>query len=221
MGDPMLKQLSLPGFEGPRKATIQPRPWRPPDVKHGVFFAHFPESDAAVRAYSVAQGLCRKYGLLRQPLAADRLHVSLAGFGEFPRVPPKLVRLLSDAASAVAVNAFDVSFDRVMTFGNRSDGRKRPTVLLCRDGSAELIDLQKCLNAALAGVGLVRTSAFVPHVTLLYDHATISEHAIDPVRWTVREFHLIDSLHGLTKHIRIGRWALEEKNQQSNMNSRL
>jgi 2'-5' RNA ligase len=45
-------------------------------------------------------------------------------------------------------------------------------------------------------------------MTLLYDPRTIDPRAIDPVRWTLTEFVLVDSLRGETKHVQLARWPL-------------
>ncbi|HLG87960.1 MAG TPA: 2'-5' RNA ligase family protein [Alphaproteobacteria bacterium] len=206
----MFEQPPLPGFE-PQKPKA-PTDGRQPDVKHAIFFAVFLENDAAARAHALAQALCREHRLMGRPIAAKRLHVSLVGFGEFPRVPHRLVRLVSDVASTVAIPAFDVSLDRVVTFGKAGSNvtAKRPTVLTCGEGKAELTNLRKSLSTVLADIGLFRsrTSAFVPHVTLLYDQSIVAERPVDPIRWTVREFRLVDSLRGRTLHVPLGRWRL-------------
>jgi len=51
-------------------------------------------------------------------------------------------------------------------------------------------------------------SSFTPHVTLLYDGRVVTERLVEPIRWTVREFVLVRSLLGKTRHIVIGRWPL-------------
>ena len=45
-------------------------------------------------------------------------------------------------------------------------------------------------------------------MTLFYDPRTIMPRAIDPVRWTMTEFVLVDSLRGQTKHVPLARWQL-------------
>jgi 2'-5' RNA ligase len=203
----MVEQPSLPGFETAQMPKADDRGRS--EVTHAIFFALFLESHAAARAHALAKDVCREHRLTGTPITARRLHVSLAAFGEFPGVPHKLVRLVSDAASAVTFSPFDVSFDRVVTFGKAG---KRPTVLRCSAGSAELERFQDKLSTALAGFGLFRerTSAFVPHVTLLYDRTIVAERPVDPIRWTVREFRLVDSLRGRSLHVPLGRWRLQD-----------
>jgi RNA 2',3'-cyclic 3'-phosphodiesterase len=84
-----------------------------------------------------------------------------------------------------------------------------PLVLYGGDGVAALMAFRKVLAAAVMKVGLGRAqSGFSPHVTLLYGDRKIAEHPVDPVSWTVREFVLVQSLHGESRHILLGRWPL-------------
>jgi 2'-5' RNA ligase len=45
-------------------------------------------------------------------------------------------------------------------------------------------------------------------VTLLYGGQPTAEIEIEPISWLVREFVLIDSFIGETKHVEMGRWPL-------------
>ena len=51
-------------------------------------------------------------------------------------------------------------------------------------------------------------SQVTPHVTLLYDDVLVEERAVEPIRWTVREFVLVHSLLGQTRHVPLARWPL-------------
>jgi len=51
-------------------------------------------------------------------------------------------------------------------------------------------------------------SSFNPHMTLLYDSCALQARTIDPVRWTMTEFVLVDSLRGRTRHVPLARWQL-------------
>jgi 2'-5' RNA ligase len=50
--------------------------------------------------------------------------------------------------------------------------------------------------------------AFKPHVTLLRDPLRAKPLRVNPIVWTVRDFVLIHSLLGQTKHVHLGRWPL-------------
>ena len=51
--------------------------------------------------------------------------------------------------------------------------------------------------------------AFTPHVTLLRDAKSAKAQKIDPIKWRVQDFVLIQSLLGKTTHIHLGRWPLK------------
>jgi 2'-5' RNA ligase len=72
--------------------------------------------------------------------------------------------------------------------------------------------LRDALGAALKRNGLGGAvhveDDFKPHVTLLRDDTRVKPLAVEPITWMVRDFVLVHSLLGQTKHVHIGRWAL-------------
>ena len=98
-----------------------------------------------------------------------------------------------------------MTFDRAVSFL----GRPRPLVLCSEDDIPELIALQRALGHAIQKQGLGRAKPqYTPHVTMLYDERAVEAHAIEPVRWTVREFVLVHSLRGKSQYDVLGRWPL-------------
>jgi 2'-5' RNA ligase len=171
----------------------------------GLFFALLPDIATAAQLERTAQQLGIRHRLNGAPLAGERFHVSLLGFGAHAGLPPDLVAAASKIAAEIAKRPFDVTFDRAMSFL----GRPRPLVLCGDEGVANLIAFQRTLGGAIEKGGLGRVKPqFMPHVTLLYDEHGIAEHAIEPVNWTVREFVLVHSLRGQSKYIPLGRWPL-------------
>jgi RNA 2',3'-cyclic 3'-phosphodiesterase len=187
----MRAEHSCFGFEAPRTDSL--------------FFALFPDATAAQQLERIAHQQCIRHRLRGRPLAAGRFHVSLLGFGKHAGLPRSLVAEAVETAATLAMPRFEVTFDRAMSFL----GRPRPLVLCGGDGVAKLIAFQRTLGDAIQtrGLGRVKTQ-YTPHVTLLYDERGIERHAIEPVRWTVREFVLVHSLLGRTTHIPLGRWPL-------------
>jgi 2'-5' RNA ligase len=49
---------------------------------------------------------------------------------------------------------------------------------------------------------------YTPHVTLAYGMPWIAARPVDAVSWNVREFVLMHSLLGRTRHIALARWPL-------------
>jgi 2'-5' RNA ligase len=102
-----------------------------------------------------------------------------------------------------------VTFDCALSFAGRA--RNRPFVLCSKTGAASVEAFQRKLGAELTMCGLGRFARpYTPHMTLLYDSADVTEHAIDPVGWTVSEFKLVHSLLGQTRHITLGKWSFGE-----------
>jgi len=193
----MPPQSALPGF-GNAEPTDQ------------VFFAILPDDAAGMQASVLSRTLRDTLGLRGRTLDRERLHVTLLPLGNFPGLPRGLVNEARDAAASVAFPSFRLAFDRVGSFSGRPGNL--PLVLRVGDGLAALGDFQRSLAIALkrAGLGRHMKSGFVPHMTLLYDASAVAERPVAPVGWTVREFVLIHSLLGQTKHIVLGRWPLRE-----------
>jgi 2'-5' RNA ligase len=192
----MGEQLSLVGVEASR---------RPPD---NLFFAVLPDEVAAADISRLARHQSRAHGLKGKPILAERSHVSLHNISDYAGRLRGIVAAGCEAGAAVVMPSFDVVFDRVVSFGGRS--ANQPLVLRGGDGVVGLLTLHRHLGAALQKVGLWRCvkPKYEPHVTLLYDDRRVAEQAVDTVRWTVREFVLVHSLHGQGRYVFLGRWKL-------------
>jgi 2'-5' RNA ligase len=179
-----------------------------PPLKHGLFFALFPEPGAASCIERFAWRLRGEYGLSGAPLETERLHISLHHVGDYADLPRDVVAAARKAAATVAAPSFEVAFDRVMSFG-RGAGNL-PLVLCAGDDVAQLTSFQQALGAAMSKAGLGRRarSRYVPHVTMLYDRQQVVEQRVDRIAWTVREFVLVHSLIGASRYVRLGCWPL-------------
>lgn len=168
------------------------------------YFALLPEPAAADMALRQA----RKAGLPGRLQSADVLHVSLFGLGKYAHLPPYRLANAQAAANAVFLPCFDLAFDRILNFGR---GPHPHLVLAAKNGSTEIAHL--CRQLA-AGPGAVPDADIIlprinPHMTLVYDGRRIKEVLLaEPVRWTVREFVLVQSLYGQSRHEYLGRWQL-------------
>lgn len=173
-----------------------------------LFFAIFPPAPTVTQVYALQQDLRVRHGLWGRPLPMDRLNVTLCHLGDYLGLPPSIVAQAREAAGRVNAAAFDVGFDRALTFTGRV--RNRPFVLRGRDGSPGVRKFQRELGEAMTACGLGKfVRPYTPHMTLLYDTADVTEHAIDPVAWRATEFRLIHSLLGQTRHITLGAWTLD------------
>jgi RNA 2',3'-cyclic 3'-phosphodiesterase len=189
-------QRSLPGIEAA------------PPLTDGLFFAVFPDQNAARRIAQRARRLRTEHALADKLLRTERFHVTLHSLGRYTALPKDLVVLARMAAARVSMRPFDVEFNMAGSFTRKT--RLNPFVLLGDDNLVSLHRLRDELGAALYSVGLrSRNDApYTPHVTLLYDDPSIEKHAIEPVAWSVHEFVLIHSLLGQTRHVLLGRWPL-------------
>jgi RNA 2',3'-cyclic 3'-phosphodiesterase len=172
-----------------------------------VFFALYPDPDTAGRLGRLAWDLCGKHKLNGRPRPDRCFHVSLHGIGDYAELPRDAVAAIGEAVSAVTMPPFAVAFDRVTNFGR---GRKQALVLVGDDGVTGLRMFQRELVMALRKIGFARRKEppYNPHVTLLYDEGEIADQAVEEIRWTVREFVLVRSLHGQGRHLPLARWPL-------------
>ena len=194
----MSDQLSFIELDAPPPARLTDR----------LFYAVFPDANTAAHIARLAAHLRGEYGLKGRPLAEDRFHITLHHLGDYVGEPPReLVAAAHEAASEVTALPIEVNFDRAISF-RRS--HKAPLVLRGGDGVAQLMAFQQALGATMmrTGLGNFVQQRFTPHVTLLYDDHIVPEQAVEIISWTVREFVLVRSLLGQTRHIPLGRWPL-------------
>lgn len=193
----MHSQPSLPGIDAAPRPTDR------------IFFAIFPETEAALSIEQLAQGLGEKYGLNGEVLATKRFHISLHHLGDFVGLPQDILAMAGKAAAVAAAvtPSFKIVFDRAMSFVVRPGNH--PFVLCGSDGVAALTAFHQSLGVAMARAGLkLKTSHYTPHLTLLYDDRRIAEQIVEPVAWSVREFVLVRSLIGRKQYVPLARWTL-------------
>jgi 2'-5' RNA ligase len=196
----MPEQLWLPGLEAPPVPT------------DGLFLAVFQDTHTAAGISKLAQQLCSETRSKSKPLAANRLHVTLLHLGNFAGgLPPARVEAAMSAAASIRMEPFSVEFDSVLSFALKP--RPGPLVLVGGEGVAGLHALHDALGPALqnAGSGDRADSAntpFTPHVTLAYGMPWIAPRPVEALSWNVREFALVHSLLGRTRHVVLARWPL-------------
>lgn len=192
------------GFEFYR--DLPARPKRP----ERLFFGLLPDAETASRAARVRERFIREHRLEGTRLRSECLHVSLHHVGDYRRLRTKFIHAATLAASAVAMQRCEMTFQFIGSFDGvpLADGRprKRPLVLLGE--SAAVRELHKLLGAAMEKIGLRATAHFMPHMTLFYGQRPIPVQAITPIRFAVDEFALIHSALGLARYDVMGRWPL-------------
>ncbi|MCX7366355.1 MAG: 2'-5' RNA ligase [Alphaproteobacteria bacterium] len=160
-----------------------------------LFFAALLDPDTAGSLADLARRLRLGHELTGQPQAADRFHVTLLTTYEGQGVPDNAVTVAKALAGRVTMPPFRVVFDRALSFPGGA------FVLCGGEGVAGLDLLQQKFGAT--------QQRYEPHLTLLRDRHLVPEHPIQPVAWTVREFVLVHSLVGKTRHIHLDRWTLK------------
>lgn len=171
-----------------------------------LFFAILPDAEKAEEMRRFAQQLCDMHELTGDPILAKKLHVTVHAYKEFGRLVESLVQAAKMAGAHVArlTQPFEITFDRVKSFP--TSGRK-PCVLAEDGGNAALKELYRQLMIILGKVKNGAVPGYTPHVTLLYDEATVPEEQLSPVTWMAKELVLIHSANGV--YDLRGRWPLQ------------
>jgi RNA 2',3'-cyclic 3'-phosphodiesterase len=196
----MPEQFSLPGFD-PAPTPKRPNPLRLP---HTLFFAVLPPAGELPHIEQRAQALLLQHALTGKQIRADRKHVTLTSLGGYDgALPQDLVDAASAVASALVMPGFEVVFDRALSFRGSS-----AFVVRGEDGNASIDAFRQTLSQALTHAGLRHRPSNTAHMTLAYDDRPVPEHHIEPIRFAVQAFVLIDSLVGQGVHRHLGRWPL-------------
>ena len=168
-----------------------------------LFFALVPDEEATQRIEDLVENFRRTHGLTG---ALRPLHVTLCDL-TIRANAEKTIDVASEAAAAAAAAPFRIAFNRAMRFGGGQNDR--PFVLVGDDGVTGAAQFRQTLSFALRKADLGRWSvAFTPHLTLLYDKVLPDDQDIEPIAWTAREFVLLRSVVGRTRHDVLGRWPL-------------
>ena len=170
-----------------------------------VFFAIYPDANDAARATSIAEELRGRLGLSGR---LRPLHVSLHYLGDRAMLPDSKIEAACRIAASIAFPPFEITFDRVTSFGS---GGNAPVVMRGTDDVTALVGFWQTLGLALQKEKILKRlgACFVPHMTLLYNPRRIDERAIEPFRWTAREFRLVQSRVGQGEHVTLARWPLD------------
>jgi 2'-5' RNA ligase len=176
-----------------------------------LFFAVKPDAAAMAQIDAVTRSLRAEHGLRGRVIDEDRLHVTLQYLGQFAGLPANVLAAARHAGEALTMDAFQLTFDSVASFGSGRD--RRPLVLRGQGAAvAAVVALHDALATRLASAGLKPDTRheFVPHLTVLYDEHAIAPRSIEPVGWRVREFHLLRSFVGASRYETLASWTLRE-----------
>ena len=201
----MSDQLDFSGFDG---AGMGPVEWahKYAGSNFNVFFALAPEPAMAMEVAAYAAQWDRQHCIGGKLRLAKHLHVSLRPLGAFSTVPTEALDFAQRVGDAVSASAFELVFDRALSFRT-----KEPTyVLLPGEGAEQTRSLWQALGIAIANAdGSSKKTPFTPHMTLSYGGKPVAEHLVEPIRWQVRDFVLINSHQGKSFYETLGRWPLD------------
>lgn len=171
-------------------------------LSEDLYFFVILESEAQARTTALVEKLQLIHGVGGKPVQPDRRHITLASLGSHREPPRELVEAAKRTAAKIQFESFPVEFDHVA--GARS------LVMLGGPGLSPLRLFQRHLISEMRHGPLLpfARKPFAPHVTLIYG-AGLPQTPIDPIRWRVRDFALIQSRNGLTEHRLLGHWPLE------------
>lgn len=177
-----------------------------------MFFAILPDQEARAEIIRIGERFVKSHRLGNGIVDIDRLHVTVTPVGKPDRLQQPLEGALIAAGDAVHMTSFEVTLDSAMRFSNQAPDGRFPFVL-CADTSTvqSALSLRKALADAQYAQGLMvaGVSSYLPHVTLLHGHGIDAvEQPIPPIKWTAREFVLVRSFFGQTRHEVMARWPL-------------
>lgn len=204
------------------EARAIPIPATPGELAAGInyFFAVLPDDEVRAEIAEIAERFRKSHRVNGTPVVIDNLHLGLCPMGKLERSTRPLEAALLAAAATVQVNCFRITLDSAMRF-TAKDGQF--PFVLCADGGSmqAALELRKAIAAAQLEVGLRVTavSSFMPHVTLQHAHLIDSiEESIPPIHWPVRDFVLIRTFFGHSRHEVVGRWPLAQVPEQPVIN---
>lgn len=177
-----------------------------------MFFAVLPDEEAKAEIIRIGERFVKSHRLGGSSVDIDRLHVTLTPIGKPDRLRQPLESALLAAAADVQLKEFRITLDSAMRFSNAGQDGRFPFVLCADTPTTETaLKLRKALAEAQYAQGLfvAGVSSYLPHVTLLYGQGLEAiEQPIPPIHWMAREFVLIRSFFGQSRHEVMGRWPL-------------
>ncbi|MEO6800890.1 MAG: 2'-5' RNA ligase [Rhodanobacter sp.] len=208
--------VSLPGqpFVSAIAVEVQaiPTPSSPTELPAGIdyFFAVRPDDQARLAIAEAAARFRKAQRVSGVPVPVESLHLLLCPMGRTELLQQPLEQALLAAGAAVQARGFVAVLDTAMRCLGK--GGQFPFVV-CADQATtrSTLALRKTLAEAQRKVGLHvgGVSSFHAHVALQYGPAIDAiEESITPIQWHVREFLLLRSFFGQSRHQVIGAWPL-------------
>ena len=175
------------------------------------FFALLPDEQAREEMTRAGERFRKSHRLIGTPVDPRDLHLTLCDMGKPEWLEHSLESVLMAAAGQVQASAFSVALDSAMRLSAARDNQY-PFVLGADNSSAAAaLALRRAIAEAQQQLGLrvAGVSSYLPHVTLLRGSSIDAvQESMTPIGWVAREFVLIRSFFGQSRHEVIGRWPL-------------
>jgi 2'-5' RNA ligase len=172
-----------------------------------LFFAVLPPRDTCPLLERLGMGLQQAHHLRGQRIGQDRLHITLAPVFAPHRSLADTIARAKSVAAGIRYGRFPVYLEWSESFRLRR--RHHPFVLRGDQGMRPLTELRRDIRAQMLRAGFTVEAGFTPHVTLLWADRPVEANPIAPIHWTVRDFALVASLVGESRHIHVERWPIE------------
>ncbi|MEO8810858.1 MAG: 2'-5' RNA ligase [Rhodanobacter sp.] len=184
----------------------------PAGVAAGIdyLFAVLPDADARAQIVEAATRFRKSQRVSGVPVPIESLHLPLCPAGRSGVLRQPLEEALLTAGGEVRGTGFAATLD---TATRCVAHHGQFPFVLCADHatSKAALDLRKAIAEAQRRFGLHvgGVSSFHPMLALEHGPAIGAiEESISPIQWHVREFVLLRSFFGQSRHQVIGRWAL-------------
>jgi len=172
-----------------------------------LFFALLPPEATSPVLETLGSNLQQAHGLRGTRMASERLHATLASVYPIQGSLADTVARARSVAAAIRYGRFPICFEWSESFRRRR--RHHPLVLRGDQGMHALTELRQDIRAQMLRAGFAVERSFTPHITLLWADRCVEAYPIAPIIWTVRDFVLVLSLVGRSRHIHVGRWQLQ------------
>lgn len=154
-----------------------------------LYFCIRPDAETAERMLRVQGSILSDLAGTWSPTRRERLHLSLLLVEIALRIRPAARYGAVMAARRVAMSPFEVCCREAVSFAPlRRDG---DSPLVLRAESPAIAELHRQLRLAMSRPGCTIPTEIAPHVTLARGAQRLPSRAIEPIRFTVRDFALV------------------------------
>ena len=175
------------------------------------FFALLPDEQARQEMTRAGERFRKSHRLIGTSVEPHDLHLTLCDMGKPEWLAHTLESVLMTAAGQVKATAFAVALDSAMRLSAARDNQFPFVLGADNPSAAAALALRRAIAEAQQQLGLrvAGVSSYLPHVTLLRgSNIDAVQESMTPIGWPAREFVLIRSFFGQSRHEVIGRWPL-------------